>query len=704
MSSAFSFAAAIFSLASGVIASAGTRGSDALYRACDQTYTKFTFECPKKYKKTACSCHSPEYLASWMYCVSVSGTPQSERERAYHTLMSVCAKTGKRDDLTVDDLNAYFTNATEGDYFINVKDVVNKTATVYSPLKAKKETILISIHSFRAHFYDKYVGKLYGGIILSYWAMVLTVGALINFLKWVAPGLVNKCNNKFWLLIRQKVATPAAYGYKHSTPLKKWYFINMAIPTRAQSLVLVGYGVIHFILLFLKYDLFKENNRFTTMSMQLSRYLADRCGIFACFHLPLLFLLAGRNNMMLWLTGWSFETMNVYHRWVARGMYFNAIIHSAGYTRFEVLKDDYPSIFKEDTYVAWGLVATVAGGVVAIFSHRFFREKFHETFLLVHWTFVSLFLAGCWWHLQTQGYMQWVWCAVAVWAFDRFLRAVRILYSGINAKAQVQLYPHNVMKFKIDYSNWYNIPSGAHAYIHMFPLFWQSHPFSIYRSPVPGEEKKMVLAIRKRGGISKTLAHKLSNIPDGQQSMHVLIDGPYFQRFHLANYQTVVFVAGGIGVTATFGYIDSLKRAERSEKQQLVFIWVVRNRVELEWFKEELDYLHADSGIEIRIFITNQGEIDPHTISSSDAEGDSQEKEVEKGSDSDRVRAVEYNAIYTKPDLHELISSYVTESDGSIAFLACGPPSMNDDARASVTENLSRSKGRIEYFEESFAW
>lgn len=698
-------------LAGAAEASKGSRGTDALYRACDTAYSKYTFECPAKLKKNACTCNSPEYLASWMDCVTKNNRPRDEVLRAYDTLITICQTSGKNNELTPDSLEQIYRNATDGGYFIPAKNISKpKNTTVYSPLTVKTETLQLTYHSWKQSYYNKYVGKLYGGLLNAYFGLVLLIGALVNFTKWVAPGVTNKCNGKLSKFVRSKIANPASYGYRHATPLTKLFgVVNMAIPTRPQSLVLIGYGVMHFILWFIKHDFFEGNTRFPAIAQQVNRNLADRSGYFACYHLPLLFLFAGRNNIMLFLTGWSFETMNVYHRWVSRGMVFNAIIHACAFTNYEILKDDYPGIFSEDTYVIWGVVAVVCGAVVLITSHRFFRDKLHEVFLAFHWVFVALFLAGAWLHLvgAKLGY-ELAYAGAAIWCFDRFARLVRMVISGLNAKAHIQLYPHNVMKFKIDYSNWYDIPAGAHVFVTMLPFLWQSHPYSIYRSPVPGEEKKMVLAIRKREGMTKSLAHKLAKLPNGYTTMPILLDGPYGPRVPLANYQTVVFIAGGIGATATYGYLDGLKRAGRGEKQRLIFIWFVRSTLELEWFKEELDYMTADPSIEVRIYITNQGQADPHIVTPSDLEGEAVAEKVAAknhlGDSSGDSTHNEYNVSYAKPDLHELVSNYVDEAEGTLAFMVCGPASLNDTARASVTENIPRGKARVEYFEESFAW
>lgn len=46
-------------------------------------------------------------------------------------------------------------------------------------------------------------------------------------------------------------------------------------------------------------------------------------------------MFSGRNNIFLWLTGWSFSTFNIFHRNVARIATIQAIVHSIGYTAIE---------------------------------------------------------------------------------------------------------------------------------------------------------------------------------------------------------------------------------------------------------------------------------------------------------------------------------------------------------------------------------
>jgi len=45
----------------------------------------------------------------------------------------------------------------------------------------------------------------------------------------------------------------------------------------------------------------------------------------------LLWLFGGRNNILIWMTGWSFATFNVFHRHIARVATLQGIAHSVLY-------------------------------------------------------------------------------------------------------------------------------------------------------------------------------------------------------------------------------------------------------------------------------------------------------------------------------------------------------------------------------------
>lgn len=61
----------------------------------------------------------------------------------------------------------------------------------------------------------------------------------------------------------------------------------------------------------IQYDLFYDNMYwYGRIDVQLARYVADRTGIMSFYNMILLWLLAGRNDVVIWLTGWSYREYN----------------------------------------------------------------------------------------------------------------------------------------------------------------------------------------------------------------------------------------------------------------------------------------------------------------------------------------------------------------------------------------------------------
>jgi hypothetical protein len=72
----------------------------------------------------------------------------------------------------------------------------------------------------------------------------------------------------------------------------------------------------------------QPNAWYPTVWREIMAYVLFRTGVYAYIMAPLLFLFAGRNNILLWLTNWSHSTFLVLHRWIARIFTLQAILHS----------------------------------------------------------------------------------------------------------------------------------------------------------------------------------------------------------------------------------------------------------------------------------------------------------------------------------------------------------------------------------------
>lgn len=510
----------------------------------------------------------------------------------------------------------------------------------------------------------------------------------------------------------------------------------MSLPTRAQFWVLAGHFLMMLIFMLIKYDLFEGNVRFKSKAKQLSFYVAYRAGVMSVAHLPLLVAFAGRNNILAWLTGWSFDTFNLYHRWLARFMFILAFIHAVSFTVFYNLSHRYTIEFRQ-SFLRWGIVAVCTGGVIMFLSLRHFRENMYDVFLVIHWVLVSLFFAGVWWHLHDIQNQEWLYAAIALWAFDRLIRLIRISLSSAHSIAELELH-HNpqLIKIKVKYSNLWEAHSGHYVFVHFVEPLWsitQSHPFSCYHSPVAGEKDTLVLCMRVLDGKTKRIAKVLSMQQQNKHHTRVLLDGPYGHHFPLANSDTIVLIAGGIGITAIYSYACRLR--SQCEKKRVILVWIVRNYETLETFNDELNFIRVGEAVEVQLYVTEERNLRRNMSEATqvnDVNPDVFESPPESPIDSPVELTTETNlyhseknthtsvpelqkanteiqvcgttVLYGRPDLKSLIQSMVAEAPGSIVFMACGPPRLNDDVRKTVTENMDKGRGRVDLYLESYNW
>jgi hypothetical protein len=133
----------------------------------------------------------------------------------------------------------------------------------------------------------------------------------------------------------------------------------LSIPLRPQTIFISIYLLLNLTFLCVDADVSAENvDPPDQYKLQLTRYVAGRSGILAVAQLPLLIAFAGRNNVLIWLTGWSFSTFNVGHKWVARVCLIQSFIHSVGFTVYYFQQGGIEQItfIYQIAFLRWGAV------------------------------------------------------------------------------------------------------------------------------------------------------------------------------------------------------------------------------------------------------------------------------------------------------------------------------------------------------------
>ncbi|KAI0848013.1 ferric reductase like transmembrane component-domain-containing protein [Daldinia vernicosa] len=421
-------------------------------------------------------------------------------------------------------------------------------------------------------------------------------------------------------------------------------------------------------------------------------------GVLAFANFALLVLYAGRNNILLSITDWSYSTFLLLHRWVAIICTLEACIHASIYLKAYIAFGEFTDESKK-TYWIWGTVAVSLMSVLLPTSSLPLRQKFYNLFLTSHFAFAFVALIGCYFHVYHRymnqwGYETWVYIAFAFWAFDRFMRFVRLARNGVR-KAKISIIDEDHIRVDIP-----NITGQGHAYLY-FPtltwLVWENHPFSILgtmmvdkiqKAPsvaTPSEDTSMPLSdIEKAPAHTSTAAAVDSSGSTSPQAMSqsfkpglmffistagkgltaalrkektlpVLVEASYAATSldELRMVPNCILIAGGVGITAVVPVL-------RFRTGRVRLFWGVRNKSLAEAVETSLG-----PGILVPNII---GEI----------------------------------AVGRRLDLRAILEREVV-GDSETAVVVCGPNSMADEVRSIVSE-LGRKGRVVKLIDEAFSW
>ncbi|KAI0112500.1 ferric reductase like transmembrane component [Nemania sp. FL0031] len=585
-------------------------------------------------------------------------------------------------------------------------------------------------------------------LIILVIGVVLACG-LTNQLVTVYPGLQKQMqSSRLWSKLRQYLFLPALSGSRHleSLPGRLGY-----VPSRMLSINIGIYVILNVVFSSVSFGNFQPNIAFLSWQFETCEYVGNRTGTLSLVNTAIAILFAGRNNLLINLTGWSQTTFLTLHRWSARVATAQAIVHSIAYTvaYFE------PGYAGAAAYAAeaampfywWGIIATIAYALAASLSILPLRMGAYDTFLLLHIGFSILALVGCWYHLVPHfgldyGYQVWLYLAFAFWSADRLARFVRLLYyNRFGSEAIIEAVPGcDVFQVTVFPRTWAFGP-GQHTFLYIPWIgagkFWENHPFSVAKwthkasSPAAvsetislfgGSQKNVKLddslvevssrnanstasntlalqaqkpasiqfLVRGHKGMTADLRKHMSLYAYGSSmNVSVYTEGPYaghratLQPFQLAD--TVLCIAGGIGITHVLGFIQEFVSAnsQRSEETQsknklmrkakrLILAWSAREMALIEHVRQS--FLVDCEGTEYSFWCTGE--------CSSEAKGDA----VTPG----------------RMDIASVIQSSV-ETGHQTTVLACGPGSMADEARQQVI-NCVGDGFKVDLVEEAFCW
>ena len=423
-------------------------------------------------------------------------------------------------------------------------------------------------------------------------------------------------------------------------------------------------------------------------------YVLYRTGALAYMIALLIWLFAGRNNILLWTTNWSRSTFLLLHRWVARIFTLQVLLHSI--VAVILYKDEgtYAKAVKSPYWI-WGIVATLCCVLLTFGSGRYVRDYAYEFFLLKHIVLSAILIVGCWYHAYDLykylgGYEDWVIAISVIWMFDRLGRVLRIVIAGPR-RAKVTALNEGYVRIDIPGIRWGCQP-GKHVYVY-FPTLhpftpWENHPFSLLQTAllepshtrldsddktqssierpndhhdvekinaVKQSAKEVVqnarsdisltLYVRKSTGTTKNLA--------AIENLLTFVEGPYPSNStsQVLQCNRLLLIGGGIGITGILPFVNNH--------------W----NVKLAWsVKESARCLAEDL----------QGALSAVA-----------DKEISVG---------------TRLNVKQLLQQEVEAGWERVGVVVCGPSGLCDDVRATLVAASKLGKTDFELEVEAYSW
>jgi ferric-chelate reductase len=647
--------------------------------SCQSAIGKYKFGCDGPVGK--CNCEYEPILGSMAQCINTYLPKyKGNVEKAEGYFIESCMENNGV-TLTKEKLRTSFENSTG--LLLNPGQVEIREDVLYVPILPYEKDIAPKVRDYRAFLGNIDLAQHYGVLINVYWFICLLWFGIFNKIKRNRRANSKLKSNTIDYL-RSRISLPLLFS-KHMQPFNYWLKLTCLLPTNAEGIILLIYFFLNSLFLVANYDIYTENTIFGASTFsQGFRYVADRSGILAFAHLPLLVIFAGRNNMLISLSGLPYSSFMIFHKWTARVMFIDAGIHSFAYLLIVLQSKS----FKAYQYELWffsGFIAIFASLFLLFFAIHNFRNRYYEAFLVSHIVFALLFFATCYTHCLTFGWLEWVIASVIFWATDRIMRIIRLIKFGAPL-AKIQFISDETFKVQVKRKqNWKPYP-GCYVFIHFLhpSIFWQSHPFTIIDSVL--NDLEVTIYIKAKEGLTSKVLAIIGPRFGNSANMRVSLEGPYGNQSPADNFDNVVLISGGNGIPGPFYHALHLAHTPLIPRQRVRLIWIIRRVDSLKWFQKELELL-KDTQIECDIYIT---------------------RDFDKIEDEDSELLQHFSKFITfhsgRAPNDKILLDEFNNASGTIGIVTCGPSAMCDDVRDFVANSLNECAHRVDLFEELQVW
>ncbi|KAK0833299.1 hypothetical protein LTR03_014878 [Friedmanniomyces endolithicus] len=347
--------------------------------------------------------------------------------------------------------------------------------------------------------------------------------------------------------------------------------------------------------------------------LELAFVFSDRTAWMFVANLPWLYILAAKNQPIRFLTGYSYENLNILHRRLGEMMCLLALLHGAGMVAawYCLLRPTGMTIwhFLSLPIIILGLSALACYEVLYLTSLASFRQWWYEVFLGLHVVLQTAGLVLVFFH-HRNGRI-YVGIALAIFLVDRLVfrlvmksRSTRadltVMEDGetvlVSADWPVMDRWRNMLTAFLGLDVQYGWSPTEHVFLTIPSIARkhniQAHPFTIASSaPARGQEHAWFnLIIRAHDGFTRDLLHYAQT----HTTATIRLDGPYgsVDALHMLQSSDIaLIVVGGSGIAVAYPLVWALLHGYDAEggrpRRRVGLIWVVHESSHVSWIGQE---------------------------------------------------------------------------------------------------------------------
>ncbi|KAL5047668.1 hypothetical protein BDW71DRAFT_40720 [Aspergillus fruticulosus] len=531
--------------------------------------------------------------------------------------------------------------------------------------------------------------------------------------------------NGFMAWMNRQVFCAPLFGTRHNREFRVGHAHMGTVPLRIETVILALYIAINFSFFICLVDWGEDYQE----KLYQIKYAG---GHLAVMNTPGLVLAAARNNPLIPLLGISFDTFNLFHRWVGRAIVIGAIVHIAAVVAGQIAEHGFETathIIWEVPFFIWGMIALFGFILIAIQSVSPLRHAFYEVFLHLHIALSVMSFVGLWYHLRGLDQQNVLLGTIILWGLERAIRFASLVWRNVGKQrtvADFELLPGNVIRATVALARTGKFKAGQHMYLYVPSVgLWTSHPFSIAwtsteETSVDGDSNdsfKMLLdkkpkttvsfLIKGQDGFTRELQFKATNSETRQFRATVFAEGPYGALEDLDTYGTVMLIASGVGITNAMSYLYQFLEgfsARETAVRRVNLVWATRSVDDLHWIDPWMKSVFRHPAIATKEFFqTGRLTVSVQVYITRKEAGESSVGDSESLWAFSAPPGVLVSVGFGRPCFGAAIEREMETQVGAMAVSVCGNGCVTDDVRQAVREAQKGGK-TINLHEEVFCW